>query len=130
MIPALDAFAFEILAEDLGTDDASDFLTSFEALLTGRIQRIERALQAQDEEAITEALLSLQASAAMAGAAQLQASATHALMQQPMRSTPPGPLVRKLQGQADMFKDALVTFHHIGYSPITHMHMPPRSKLS
>lgn len=117
MIPALDPAAFEILAEDLDSRAvASDFLTTFDALLTNRIRRIEQALRAEDEEEITTALLSLQAGAAMAGAAQLQASATQALVLQPVTSIPSGPLLRKLQGQADLFRHAFVRFHGAGYT--------------
>ncbi|RJT77350.1 hypothetical protein D6T63_15555 [Arthrobacter cheniae] len=128
MIPVLDTCAFEILADDLGSFVASEFLTSFDALLADRIRRIERALETQDEEEVITALLSLQASAAMAGAAQLQASAARALAQRPVGSTPPGPLVRKLQGQADMFRDAFATFHHSGYTSLTNE--PPSGKLA
>ncbi|MDN4609569.1 hypothetical protein [Arthrobacter burdickii] len=117
MIPVLDAAAFESLADDLGSRIASDFLTSFDALLTERVQRIEHALKMHDEEELITAILSLHASAAMAGATQLQVSATRALAHQPVGSTPSGPLVRKLQGQAAAFKDALATFHHAGYAP-------------
>ncbi|MFJ6001008.1 hypothetical protein [Arthrobacter sp. NPDC092385] len=120
MIPALDTAAFEQLAEDLGSYTvASDFLATFASLLTDRIQRIERSLIVQDEAELVTALLSLQASAAMSGAAQLQASATRTLAQQPVGSTPTGPLVRRLQGQADAFRDALAGFHHAGCAPDT-----------
>ena len=120
MIPALDTAAFEQLAEDLGSYAvASDFLATFASLLTDRIQRIERSLVVEDEAELVTALLSLQASAAMSGAAQLQASATRTLAQQPIRSTPTGPLMRQLQGQADAFRDALAGFDHAGYAPDT-----------
>jgi hypothetical protein len=120
MIPALDTAVFEQLAEDLGSYAvASDFLATFAALLTDRIQRIERSLIVQDEAELVTALLSLQASAAMSGAAQLQASATRTLARQPIGSTPTGPLMRQLQGQADAFRDALADFHHVGYAPDT-----------
>lgn len=118
MIPALDPAAFEQLADDVDSYAiASDFLTSFASLLTARIQRIERSLVVQDEAELVTALLSLHAGAAMAGAAQLQASAARALARQPVGSTPVGPLVRRLQGQADAFRDALSGFHHAGYGP-------------
>lgn len=121
MIPPLNADAFKQLAEDLESPAiASDFLAAFDVLLSDRIQRIEQALKNQNEEEITTALLSLQASAAMVGAAQLDASTTRALAQQPTKSAPPGPLIRKLQGQADAFSDALSDFHHASYTPTTH----------
>lgn len=115
VLPPLDATAFELLADDLGSRIATDFLTSFEALLTDRIRRIERALEAHDGEELITAMLSLQASAAMAGAAQLQASTTRALAHMPSGSTPAAPLVRELQGQATAFKDAFTHFHHTSY---------------
>ncbi|MHA7279925.1 hypothetical protein ACX80H_09255 [Arthrobacter sp. MDT2-2] len=115
VLPPLDATAFESLADDLGFRVATDFLASFDALLTDRIRRIERALEAHDEEELITAVLSLQASAAMAGAAQLQASATRALAHVPPGSTPAEPLVRELQGQATAFKDAFTDFHHTSY---------------
>ncbi|MHA7179847.1 hypothetical protein ACX80J_06970 [Arthrobacter sp. MDB2-24] len=127
MLPPLDATVFESLADDLGSRIASDFLDSFESLLTDRIRRIEGALKAHDDEELTTALLSLQASAAMAGAAQLQSSATRALAYNPMASAPPGPLVRKLQGQAAAFKDAFATFHHTSYTPL--IGQPPHKPL-
>jgi hypothetical protein len=106
-IPALDPVVFEELATDLASRAlALDYLTSFESLLSGRIQRIERALEDQDGEEIITALMSLQASAAMAGAKQLEASATRVLADEPVERTMPGPLVRKLQGQAVLFSDA------------------------
>lgn len=128
MIPALDATAFEQLAEDLESHAiASEFLVTFDALLADRIQRIEHALEAQDEEEITTALLSLQASAAMAGAAQLEASATRALAR-PAESTPPGPLVQELRGHADVFRTAFADFHHAGYAHV--MHASSRSNVA
>jgi hypothetical protein len=107
MNPAFDATAFARLVEDIDLCAAVDFLGTFNALLTGRIERIHQALQGHDEKEITTALLSLQASAAMVGAAQLEASATRALAQQPMESKPSGALIKKLQGQAAMFNDAV-----------------------
>jgi hypothetical protein len=112
MIPALDAAAYEDLAEDLASHAvALEFMTSFESLLAGRIQRIERALRNQDREEVVTALLSLQASAAIAGATELHASATRALASRSVETTAPGPLVRKLQGQASRFSIAFATLH-------------------
>lgn len=110
MIPALDATVFAKLVEDLDLSVAAEFLVAFNGLLVGRIERIEQALKGHDEEEISTALLSLQASAAMVGAAQLEASATRALTQQPMGSKSPGALIRKLQGQADIFREAVAGF--------------------
>lgn len=110
-IPALDPAAFEELATDLASCVlALDYLTSFESLLAGRIQRIEQALMDQNREKAITALMSLQASAAMAGARQLQASATRVLADGPVEATLTGPLVRKLQGQADLFRGAFADF--------------------
>lgn len=119
MIPALDPTAFEDLVEDLGSYTvASEFMTSFDSLLTGRIQRIERALENHDKEEIVTALLSLQASAAMAGAAQLQASVTRALVDQSVELVPPGALIRELHGQADLFRIAFADHHSRPTPPI------------
>jgi HPt (histidine-containing phosphotransfer) domain-containing protein len=107
MTPAFDSAAFTQLAEDLGSySDATEFVRSFTALLPARIERIEQALMTQDREETITALLSLQASAAMAGATQLYAATTHALAANPVERAPRGPLIRKLQGQADLFRQA------------------------
>ncbi|MUK01048.1 hypothetical protein GM708_03330 [Vibrio cholerae] len=111
VIPAFDAAAFEDFAQDLGSSAALDFIETFETLLVTRIERIERALGGEDTEETITALLSLQASAAMAGAAQLHASATRALAELPVVTAPPGALVRKLQGQAQHFRDAAAGVH-------------------
>ncbi|MHA7143449.1 hypothetical protein ACX80U_01900 [Arthrobacter sp. TmT3-37] len=109
MIPVFDTTALAKLVEDLDLYVAMDFLTTFSALLAGRIERIEQAYQDHDEEEITTALLSLQASAAMVGAAQLEASATRALGQQPTRAKHSGALIRRLEGQADVFRETIAT---------------------
>lgn len=112
-IPALDPAAFEELSTDLASHVlALEYMISFESLLAGRIHRIERALKNQDREEAITALLSLQASATMAGARQLQGSATRALVDEPVQMTLPGPLVRKLQGQADLFRIAFADLRH------------------
>jgi hypothetical protein len=107
MTPVFDATVFARLVEDLDLCVAVDFVTTFTALLAGRIERIEQALRDHDDEEIITALLSLQASAAMVGAAQLEASATRALTQQPTGSQPSGVLIRKLHGQADIFRQTI-----------------------
>lgn len=120
MIPALDTATFEHLIEELDSHAvALEFVISFESLLADRIQRIERALKDQDREEVITALLSLHASAAMVGAAQLEASATRALGNEPVETTPPGPLVRKLQGQAALFRGAFADLHHPQTTPVT-----------
>lgn len=120
MIPALDTAVFEHLTEELDSYAvALEFLITFESLLAGRIQRIERALKDQDREEVITALMSLHASAAMVGAAQLEASATRALAQRSVETTPPGPLVRKLQGQAALFRSAFADFLHPEITPVT-----------
>ncbi|BBE24653.1 hypothetical protein MN0502_35360 (plasmid) [Arthrobacter sp. MN05-02] len=112
-IPVLDPAAFEELSEDLASHVlALEYMVSFESLLAGRIHRIEQALKNQDREEAITALLSLQASATMAGARQLQGAATRALIDEPVQMTLPGPLVRKLQGQADSFRIAFADFRH------------------
>jgi hypothetical protein len=113
MNPDLDGRIFGELAEDVGSVAiASDFMTSFASLLPGRIRRIEKALTDQDREEALTALLSLHASATMAGATQLQASATRALADEPVEMALPGPLIRKLEGQADLFRTALTELQH------------------
>ncbi len=112
MTRAFDTDAFEQLAGDLGSYTvATDFVRSFTALLPARIERIDRALRSQDREEIITALLSLQASAAMAGAPQLYAASTQALAVDPVERAPRGPLLRKLQGQADLFRQASAGLH-------------------
>lgn len=106
MVPALDATAFDVLAEDLDPYVAFDFMATFIALLDSRIERIQQALRGSDGEEITTALLSLHASAVIAGAAQLRASATHALNEQPMEPGTSETFVRYLREQADTFRAA------------------------
>jgi HPt (histidine-containing phosphotransfer) domain-containing protein len=115
---ALDPQSFDEFAEDVGSVViALEFLTTFASLLAGRIRRIEGALKDQDREETLTALLSLHASATMAGATQLQVSVTRALANEMVETTPPGPLVRKLEGQADLFRTALTELH--SHHPIT-----------
>jgi hypothetical protein len=109
---AFDADVLQQLAEDLESPvDAYAFALSFQSLLPARIQRIDHALRIQDREETLTALLSLQASTAMVGACQLNASVTRALAHHPVEKTLPGPLRRKLEGQADLFKRAFAEVH-------------------
>ncbi len=115
---ALDPQSFDEFAEDVGSVViALEFLTTFASLLAGRIRRIEGALKDQDRQETLTALLSLHASATMAGATQLQVSVTRALADERVETTPPGPLVRKLEGQADLFRTALTELH--SHHPMT-----------
>lgn len=108
---AFDEEVFERFVSDLGSEAVVlQYLVSFEAMLDGRINRINEALRVQDREETETALLSLQASAAMAGATQLEAVARRALTHHRVELTPRGPLVRQLQGKADFFRQALVGF--------------------
>lgn len=107
MIPVFDPAVFEELIDQLDSRaTATDFLDSFAAMLTDRILVIEHALRAHNHEDTVRALHSLRASAVMVGARQLEASTTRALELSNPESTAVGPLVRKLQAQADLFRTA------------------------
>lgn len=125
MVPALDVTAFDELAEDLDPYVAFDFMATFNALLDSRIERIEQALKGRDGEEITTALLSLQASAVIAGAAQLQASAAHALNEQPMESGNSETFVRYLRQQADTFRAAFINFPNPSIPSMSPAHKTP-----
>ena len=126
MTPVFDPGTFERLVDEVGSRaDAIDYLITFTSLLPARTERIRRAIKTGNNEEVTDALLSLQASAAMAGAAQLQASVTQALAQQHEGLPPTDPLVRKLQRQADLFSEAVLDFHYNGYTP--HHTSPPET---
>lgn len=80
MLPALDEAVFATFAQDLRSyPEALQFLADFDAMLTRRISRIGDALECGKGEETTTALLSLHASAAMAGACALQHSTAKAL---------------------------------------------------
>lgn len=82
MLPVLDMTVVRTLAADLGsTREALNFLDSFDALLSSRLQKIHQALIMQDLENMNVALLSLHTSAAMAGALQLHACTGRILQQ-------------------------------------------------
>lgn len=118
MIPAFDPAVFEELIDQLDSRaTATDFLDSFAAMLTDRIRVIEDALRAHHHEDAVRALHSLRASAVMVGARQLEASTTRALDLSNPESTAVGPLVRKLQGQADLFRTAIIPFRTPAESP-------------
>ncbi|WP_191931799.1 Hpt domain-containing protein [Arthrobacter bussei] len=109
---------FEELIDQLDSRaTATDFLDSFAAMLTDRIRVIEDALRAHHHEDAVRALHSLRASAVMVGARQLEASTTRALDLSNPESTAVGPLVRKLQGQADLFRTAIIPFRTPAESP-------------
>lgn len=114
MHPVLDTVVIGHLVDDLGSYPlALNFVTTFDSLLDSRITRIEQALEGRDEDETVTALLSLQASAAMAGAVQLEALATRALTHQPVRTTPQGFLVRQLESEAALFRSALTGFRDL-----------------
>jgi hypothetical protein len=103
MIQPLNPEVFEKFADELGSHDlAVVFLDSFTFMLSDRITRIESAMRLQDREETITALLSLHSSAAMVGAAQLEASTAEALATHQVEALLVGPLVRKLQGQAGL----------------------------
>lgn len=118
VIRAFDPAVFEELIDQLDSRaTATDFLDSFAAMLTDRIRVIEDALRAHHHEDAVRALHSLRASAVMVGARQLEASTTRALDLSNPESTAVGPLVRKLQGQADLFRTAIIPFRTPAESP-------------
>lgn len=107
MIPAFDPAVFEELIDQLDSRaTATDFLDSFAAMLTDRIRVIEDALRAHNRVDALRALHGLRASAVMVGARQLEASTTRALESEHPEAIAVGPLVQKLQGQADLFRTA------------------------
>lgn len=83
--PVLDAEALRRLGDELGDADVlCGFLRRYVAMLDQRVERLERALAAQDHEDWMDAVLSLKTSSALAGAraladlaAGLQAEAEH-----------------------------------------------------
>lgn len=114
MNPVLDPAVFGHLVDDLGSYPvALDFVETFDSLLGGRITRIGQALEDRDEDETVTALLSLQASASMAGAVQLEALATRALVHQPVGMTPQGSLMRQLESEAAQFRNALTGFRNL-----------------
>ncbi|MCR1161023.1 Hpt domain-containing protein [Paenarthrobacter sp. UW852] len=65
----LDLDRLRSLADDLGDPaPALRFLTKYLSMLTGRVERIARAVEQGDEEETTNAVLSLKISSAMVGA--------------------------------------------------------------
>lgn len=85
--PVLDTQALGLLAEELGDPVVlRDFLGRYTAMLQGRINRVERALQKQDPEDWMDALLSLKTSSELACAAKLSRLAH--LLQVTYESTP------------------------------------------
>lgn len=96
MLPVLDMSVVQTLAGDLGSSrEALNFLDSFDALLSSRLQKIHNALITQDLENMKVALLSLHTSAAMAGALQLHAC-TGRILQQIDTWPLPAPVIRAL----------------------------------
>jgi hypothetical protein len=115
---AFDEEVFDRLLADLGSEAiAMEFLLTFDALLDTRIERVDRALKEQDREEIETALMSLQASAGMGGATELEATATRALAHRPVQLIPRGPLVRQLEGKANYFRQALIDFRRRRITP-------------
>lgn len=87
--PVLDAVALRRLAEQLEDDDVlCEFLRRYLGMLDQRIDRLERALIAQDREDWMDAVLSLKTSSALAGAQALAAEA--ALLQEDAQAPPSG----------------------------------------
>jgi HPt (histidine-containing phosphotransfer) domain-containing protein len=102
-----DVQVFDQLISDLDSRViALDFLSDFTGMLDDRINAIEHALKVGALDETKRALHSLRSSAAMIGARQLDAATTLALEDTDFGATAVGPLVRKLQGQADHFRTA------------------------
>ncbi|AUZ89126.1 hypothetical protein CVO76_16920 [Arthrobacter agilis] len=107
MIAVFDVAVFDRLIDDLDSRViALNFLRDFTEMLDDRMNAIEQALKAESFDESLRSLHSLRASAAMIGARQLDASTTLALETKHFEATAIGPLVRKLQGQADLFRTA------------------------
>lgn len=87
-LPHLDHRSIAILVEDLSLPSALAYLAVFDEMLDARVARIDRSLNGADQTELETALLSLQASAGMAGAKHLCRTATTAL-----RSMSSGPTV-------------------------------------
>ncbi len=116
---AFDEEVFHRFADDLGWEIVVlEYLVSFEAMLDERINRIDHALKRHDRKEAETALMSLQASAAMAGATELEATAHRALRFRPVEQNPRAPLVRQLQGKADFFRQALIAFRRQRITPV------------
>lgn len=74
--PVLDTHVLSRLGQELGDiDTLCGFLRRYVAMLDQRIDRLERALSAQDREGWMDAVLSLKTSSALAGAEALAAEA-------------------------------------------------------
>ncbi|RJT75413.1 hypothetical protein D6T63_17850 [Arthrobacter cheniae] len=119
---ALDPAIFAELVDDLASPTAAfSFITSFESLLDQRISAIRQALENQDKEAVITTMLSLQASAAITGAGQLHGCITQALARASVEKTPYGPLIQRLEVQADLFRQAFVELkdhYPMGYTEL------------
>ncbi|BBE24240.1 hypothetical protein MN0502_31230 [Arthrobacter sp. MN05-02] len=116
MLPALDEAVFATLAQELRSyPEALQFLADFDSMLPGRISRIGAALECGEGEEMTTALLSLHASAAMAGACELQHSTADALTTIRCSGVPLGyahQLVLQLTDQAQHFTSSYRAFRH------------------
>jgi HPt (histidine-containing phosphotransfer) domain-containing protein len=89
--PVLDTDALGRLEEQLGdTDMLCEFIRRFEAMLDQRVERLQRALSAQDHDDWMDAVLSLKTSATMAGAKALSTLA--ASLQEDFAKRPPKPV--------------------------------------
>ncbi|WP_313821881.1 Hpt domain-containing protein [Citricoccus sp.] len=89
--PVLDTDALGRLGEQLGdTDMLCGFIRRYEAMLDQRVERLQRALSAQDHEDWMDAVLSLKTSSAMAGAQALSTLA--ARLQDDFANCPPAPV--------------------------------------
>lgn len=98
LLPHLSYDAVEVLAEDLSSDVALDYLRTFDSILGRRVSRIGAALVNGTQEELETALMSLQAGSAMAGASRLYRTATSAL--------------RDLQGKGQCADDVPVKLEH------------------
>lgn len=119
--PVFDEAPFDELIDDLeSSTDALDFVVTFTSMLGSRIARIAEFLaqdgqdgeNEQDREHLEEALLSLRAGAAMAGARRLEILATTALTDMTRGRVAGRPLVQQLHREARAFKAVTARLAH------------------
>lgn len=73
--PVLDERVLELLADQLGDVTVlCTFVTRYAEMLTGRVERVQDALRAQDIDALADAVLSLKSSSEMTGATALSSA--------------------------------------------------------
>lgn len=106
-----DRYFFDVLVADLSPMVAARFETEFCALLPSRVRRIEDALTGgQDRDEAITALMSLQASATIAGATRLSSTVGTALADLTKAFHPSSLLSARLRRQAQQFAEAYASF--------------------